>query len=171
MQWKRFIVNLRIPQTFRSIHASPTVEFRMSGESGYCSEPGEYGHYQDEEISDDSDYIEPKVSKRDLGAVGDQPPRAANVKPEELHQTPGMNCPKAEAGSKGVKKTTKKVFRTGASSTRLVLLQINGKPWYHGKMEREKAEEILAGKPALTFLVRHSYKPPVPAKDGYLRNR
>ena len=83
----------------------------MSGESGYCSEPGEYGSYQgEEEISEESDYIKPKVSKRDLGVIIPryQLPRSfdeGNVKPEALHQVPGMNYPKA--ASKGKQKNHK----------------------------------------------------------------
>ena len=137
----------------------------MSGESGYCSGPGEYGQYpgdEEEILEEETDYIKAKVLKKD------------SSESEILVQTGGMNSPKTEEASKPetqrVKKISKKGERHGASSTRPVLLQIARKPWYHGKMDRNEAEKILAGTPALTFLVRHSFKLPV-VKDGYLRNR
>lgn len=145
----------------------------MSGESGYCSEFGQYAGDEEEIPEEEADYIKAKVLKKDVRAVVHED--IVNVEPEVLHQTRGINSSKAEEASKPetqrVKKITKKGGQAGASSTRLVLSQIVGKPWYHGKMERNEAETILAGTPALTFLVRHSYKLPVAAKDGYLRNR
>ena len=129
----------------------------MSGESGYCSE---YGYYPDD--VDIPEEVKPKIMRKDVQSASD---RNTVGKDGEIMETQS----KCEIDS--AKKGERKVIPPGKCSTRVVLLNISGQPWYHGKMERKQAEQILSGKPPLTFLIRHSYKHPVPDNDGYLRNR